>query len=192
MLPVNIAVAFNMILVFGAQFSQTKKQLVKSVSEAAYRPKHFLQKIPLNISAIIFLLSILGVFKVFTLDYSEKYYNYQLTGLVVFVIFSWVQVIAMKGLGNFYSQDVVILKKHQLQTNGIYKFCRHPQYLAQFFADIGIGFALLSYLIIPLAIIETILFIMRAKFEDSVLENHFKSEFLEYKKKTKSFIPFIW
>ena len=74
------------------------------------------------------------------------------------------QVKAFKSLGEFYSQEILIFKNHKLYKDGFYKIIRHPQYLFQILSDIGVGIALMGYVIIPIVIlIEIPLFLLRAR-----------------------------
>jgi protein-S-isoprenylcysteine O-methyltransferase Ste14 len=74
---------------------------------------------------------------------------------------------------------------------GPYKLLRHPQYLSQILVDIGGGLAVMSYVLLPIAIIEIPFLIMRAILEEKLLEKNFKERFADYKKKTGFLIPFI-
>ena len=67
---------------------------------------------------------------------------------------------------------------------------RHPQYLSQIVIDLGGAFATLSYVLLPLAIIQIPLLILRARFEEKLMEKHFKQEFTDYKKRTSFILPF--
>lgn len=192
--PINIILAINLFLTSSANFSGAKKGLKTSVVKSVERPVSFLQSVPPNISALIFVLTILGIFKVGTLpeDYEQKFYQWRIMGLVVNVIFSWLQILSYKTLGKNYAQDVVIMKEHNLITTGIYKFIRHPQYLSQIISDLGAGLALLSYLVFPITLlIELPLFISRAILEEKLLQKHFGEKFLAYKKKSGFIFPFI-
>lgn len=190
--PIKIFVIINMVLILYSQMTQTKSLLLKKVTKNHFMPKGYLQKLPLNLSAIIFLLSIVALFDIFKYESPDNLMNIRIIGLLVYVVFSWLQLSAIKNLREFYSQDVVILKNHELITTGSHKYIRHPQYLFAAISDIGIAFALMNYVLLPLAVIQLILFILRAKFEEDTLENHFKSSYSEYKKKTKFMIPFVW
>lgn len=190
--PIKIFVIINMVLILYSQMTQTKSLLLKKVTKNHFMPKGYLQKLPLNLSAFIFLLSIVALFDIFKYETPEKIMNYQVIGLIVYIGFSWLQLSAIKNLKEFYSQDVVILKNHELITTGLHKNIRHPQYLFAALSDIGIAIALMNYVLLPLTIIQLILFILRARFEEATLENHFKNEYSVYKAKTKFMIPFIW
>lgn len=192
--PINLILAINLFLTSSANFSGAKKGLKTSVTKSVERPVSFLQSVPPNISALIFVLTIFGVFKIGTLseNYEQKFYQLRLIGLVVYIIFSWLQVLSYKTLGKNYAQDVVIMKEHNLITNGVYKFIRHPQYLSQIISDLGAGLALLSYLIFPITLLfELPLFIARAILEEKLLQKHFGEKFLAYKKHSGFIFPFI-
>ncbi len=192
--PINLLVAINLFVSMSANYSGAKKGFKTSITKVAERPKTFLQNIPPNIAALILVLIILSIFKVGTLtgSYEKEFANVRYIGLGMFIVFSWLQVLAYKSLGNFYAQDIVIMREHKLVSSGLYKYLRHPQYISQILSDLGAGLALMSYLIVPLVLlIELPLFILRARLEENLLRNHFGDEFLKYKKRSGFFIPFL-
>lgn len=191
---INLLVGINLFLSITANASGAKKGLKSSISDVIERPKTYLQKLPMNIAAIVLILEILGVFKIGTIDISESdpLYTYRLIGLLFFIVFSWLQVWAYKIMGKNYSQEVIISKKQELVTSGPFKIVRHPQYVSQLLSDIGAGVALASYLVLPMVILILIpLFILRAILEEKLLLKRFPEEYKEYKKKTGFLIPFI-
>jgi len=192
--PINLLVAFNLFASMTANIGGAKKGFKVSVTGVAERPKTFLQKLPPNVSAVVVLLSLLGIFGLgtFQTEGPEEFINIRVIGLVLFIIFSWVQVWVYKSLGKDYSQEIVVLKTHNLHTTGAYKLIRHPQYVCQLLSDLGIGIALMSYLAVPVVVlIEIPLFIMRAAYEDRLLAKHFGEEFSAYKKRSGFMFPFI-
>lgn len=192
--PINILVALNLFATIGANFSGAKRGLKTSLIEVREKPKTFLQNWPPNIAAVILVLIICSIFGLGVADYKkvDHFFSFRMTGFTIFLIFSWFQVWSYKTLGKNYSQDIVILKNHELVVKGPYKFIRHPQYLGQILSDLGASIALLSYLSLPLVLfLEIPLLIMRAQEEEKLLEKYFKNTYLSYKKKTGGFIPFI-
>ena len=190
---INLLVGINLFLSLTANASGAKKGLKSTVSEVIERPKTYLQKWPLNIAAVVLILEILGVFKLGTLTIQEtdSLYSYRLIGLIVFLVFSWVQVWSYKTMGKNYSQEVVVSKKQELVTEGPYKYVRHPQYISQLISDIGAGVALASYLVLPVVLLLQIpLFILRALLEEKLLLKRFE-DYETYKKHSGFMIPFI-
>ena len=192
--PINLITAINLFVSMSANWGGAKKGLKTSITKVIERPVTYLQKTPPNVAALVFVLIILGLMKVGVLAdvYQKELLLFRIIGLIVFIVFSWIQIYSYKSLGKSYTQDIVILKDHKLISIGIYKYLRHPQYISQILSDLGAGIALLSYLIIPIVLfIQLPLFILRAKEEEKLLEKYFKKDFSEYKKKSGFFIPFI-
>lgn len=191
---INILVAINLLVSMSANFSGARKGLKISITKVVERPVTFLQAFPPNVAALVLVLTIISISNLGTLtaEYESKFFTVRIVGLIMFVVFSWLQVVAYKSLKNSYAQEVVIMKDHKLITNGIYKFIRHPQYLSQLLSDLGVGLALLSYIVVPVVVlIELPLFIMRAVLEDKLLQKYFGEEYSAYKKRSGFIIPFV-
>ncbi len=189
---INIISFVALIISIAANSTATKGGLRKSVIKSERRPKTYLQKTPLNVSALVLILQIFAIFEIGTLKYSIDLQYLRIFGVVTFVIFAWIQVKAFQNLKAFYTQDIAILKNHQLITTGMHKKIRHPQYISQVLSDFGLGLALLGYFVIPIVIfVELPLFILRAKKEDEMMNEYFGNKFEEYKKISGFIIPFI-
>lgn len=191
---INLLVGINLFISISANASGAKRGLKSTVSEVLERPKTYLQKWPLNVAALVLILQILGVFKLGTLEIPEgdSLYVYRLIGLIIFIIFSWIQVWSYKTMGKNYSQEIVVSKKQELVTSGPYKFVRHPQYISQLLSDVGAGLALASYAVLPVVIlIQVPLFLLRASLEEKLLQKRFDEDYIDYKKKTGFIFPFI-
>ena len=134
---------------------------------------------------------VLGIFKIGTFEYSSSNYTLRLIGLAVYLVFSWVQVWAYKTLGENYSQEIVVFKNHKLVVKGPFKFVRHPQYISQILMDLGASIAVMSYIILPIALFQIPFIIFRATIEDKLMNKHFGDEFKAYKTKSGFMIPFI-
>lgn len=189
--PINIIILLNVIGTFGANVTGAKRGLKSKVSEVKEKPKTFLQKFPPVISAVSLIALVFAVFQIGTLDYIEEYNSIRYIGLVVYLVFSWIQVWSFKTLGDNYSQDIMIKKNHELIMKGPFKIIRHPQYMSQILLDLGAAAATLSYLVGFLALIEIPIYIMRASAEDKLLSKYFAERFSEYKKKSGFMFPFI-
>lgn len=189
--PVNIIVAIIIIFSFASNLQGAKKGLHSTFTQAKEKPKTYLQKLPLFLATLTLLGLILGVFRIGTIEYREEYKTIRIAGLLIYLIFSFLQIWAYKSLGEYYSQDIVMFRNHKLIINGPFRLIRHPQYLSQILLDIGGGLATLSYIVLPLAVVQIPFIIMRASFEEKLLEKHFKEDYLQYKKRSGFMIPFI-
>lgn len=192
--PINIIIAVNLFVSMSANLAAAKKGLKSKLANVNEKPKTYLQKVPPNIAAFILILTVAAIFNlgVFSEEIKEKYFLYRIIGLVIFIVFSWIQVASFKSLGEYYSQDILIFKNHKLATSGFYKSIRHPQYLSQILSDFGVGVALMGYIILPIVLLlEIPLFIIRAKTEEKLLQKYFPDQYDVYKKKSGFMIPFI-
>jgi protein-S-isoprenylcysteine O-methyltransferase Ste14 len=189
--PVNIIILLNVIATFGANVTGAKRGLKSTVAEIKEKPKTFLQKFPPVVSMLSLVALVLAVFQIGTLEYTEEFNSIRYLGLAVYLLFSWIQVWSFKTLGDNYSQDIMVKKKHELVTKGPFKVIRHPQYLCQILLDLGAATATLGYIVGGLALIEIPIYILRASMEDKLLNKHFADEFSAYKKKSGFMIPFI-
>jgi protein-S-isoprenylcysteine O-methyltransferase Ste14 len=189
--PLNIIVLLNIVATFGANVTGAKRGLKSTVSEIKEKPKTFLQKFPPVLSTLSLLALIIAAFQIGTLEYIKEYNIIRYIGLAVYLVFSWIQVWSFKTLGDNYSQDIMIKKKHELVTKGPFKIIRHPQYFCQILVDIGGAMATLSYIVSGFVLIEIPIYIMRASLEDKLLAKYFGDQFDKYKKKSGFFLPFI-
>ena len=189
--PINIIIGINIIATFGANFSAAGKGIKSKLSQVTSRPATYLQNTPLYLATLILLSQILGVFQLGTFEYTTSLDALRITALIFYLCFSWIQIKIMKTLGDSYSQEIVIKKNHLLVTKGFYGYVRHPFYLSQIITDLSAGIALLSWIVLPLAIIQIPLLMLRAKKEDEIFEKYFKEEFKNYKKKTGFIFPYI-
>ena len=189
--PINIIAGLNLIATFGANVSGAKKGLRSVVGAAKDKPKTYLQKFPLVLATLTLVGLVLGIFKIGTFEYSSSNYTLRLIGLAVYLVFSWVQVWAYKTLGENYSQEIVVFKNHKLVVKGPFKFVRHPQYISQILMDLGASIAVMSYIILPIALFQIPFIIFRATIEDKLMNKHFGDEFKAYKTKSGFMIPFI-
>ena len=189
--PINIIILLNVIGTFGANVTGAKRGLKSQVSEIKEKPKTFLQKFPPIVSALSLIALVLAVFQIGTLNYTEDFNSIRYIGLIVYLIFSWIQVWSFKTLGDNYSQDIMIKKNHELIMRGPFNVVRHPQYICQILLDVGAAAATLSYVVGFLALIEIPIYIMRASTEDKLLNKYFAEKFSNYKKKSGFMIPFI-
>ena len=189
---INIISGVALIYSLFANSAAAKGGVKGAIIKNERKPKTFLQKTPLNISALILVFQILGLFQIGTLELSNNLLLIRILGLLVFIVFSWLQVASFKNLKENYSQQIVIKKNHNLVTTGYHKKIRHPQYISQMISDLGLGIALCSFLTVPLVLlVEFPLFILRARKEEELLKEHFGEQYDDYKKKSSFMIPFI-
>jgi protein-S-isoprenylcysteine O-methyltransferase Ste14 len=79
-----------------------------------------------------------------------------------------------------------------LVSEGIYKYIRHPMYGSFLFLSVGAFLKHISVFSIALTVIAILFLILTAKTEENEDIKFFGNPYLEYIKKTKMFIPFLF
>ena len=114
-------------------------------------------------------------------------------GFFLYVSACFLEVTARTEIGRFGTGDLVIEEDHQLYTEGIYKYIRHPIYTGGLIGIVGFGLVFRSIItLVGAAIVYFLILNMRAKEEERQLEEVFGDEYIEYKRTSKKFFPFIY
>jgi len=79
-----------------------------------------------------------------------------------------------------------------LVTDGIYRHIRHPQYTGFFLITLGMMVGWATIPLILLYVILLVLYVRLAKREEKDMQHEFGTEYEEYRKRTKMFIPFVY
>jgi protein-S-isoprenylcysteine O-methyltransferase Ste14 len=101
--------------------------------------------------------------------------------------------IAIGSLKRAFTVKVTILKDHQLKTDGVYRWVRHPSYTGMYIYGLGYGLALNSPLCMVLVLLAVwISTYARIPVEEAVLESHFGEAYINYKSKTWRLFPGLY
>ncbi|MDP9958758.1 methyltransferase family protein [Chryseobacterium lathyri] len=101
--------------------------------------------------------------------------------------------IIIRSLGRYFTVDVTIKQDHKIKKEGFYKYLRHPSYAFSLLTSLGLGLYLNNWASLVLAFLPPfIAFTYRIKVEEQALIEQFGEEYIEYRKKTKKLIPFIY
>jgi len=95
-------------------------------------------------------------------------------------------------LGKYFSAGLRISEYHKLVTQGIYRHVRHPAYLGVLLVWLGVPllFSSLYGFLAMLLLIPCYLY--RIRIEEKMVIEKFGKEYLEYMKRTKKLIPYIY
>lgn len=83
-------------------------------------------------------------------------------------------------------------KTTTLVTDGIYRYIRHPLYSSLLLLAWGIFFKSLSWIGSVLAIAASLFLLATARADESECTRFFGSQYQEYMKQTKMFIPYVY
>ena len=119
--------------------------------------------------------------------------NISYIGLALIIIGVAFRFTIVSSLGKFFTVNVAISQDHQLKTDGFYKYIRHPSYSASLLSFAGYGISLNNWisLILVVSSVATA-FLIRIRIEEKTLIDHFGGEYLEYMKRTKKLVPFVF
>jgi protein-S-isoprenylcysteine O-methyltransferase Ste14 len=115
-----------------------------------------------------------------------------IAGLALAVFGFFILLVAMGTLRWFHASTLVIREDHQLITHGVYRFTRHPIYLAVILVAIGVPlYASSMYgLLTMFALIP--IFLTRIRIEERLLTDEFGDAYRTYQETTSKLIPFIY
>jgi protein-S-isoprenylcysteine O-methyltransferase Ste14 len=99
---------------------------------------------------------------------------------------------ARRSLAGNWSTSVTIKKDHELIRHGLYKYMRHPIYSGVLLMLIGSVLVVGTLGAAAGFVLIFIAFWLKLRQEEKVMIKQFQEEYLEYKKMTKTLIPFIW
>ncbi len=95
-------------------------------------------------------------------------------------------------LGRYWSARITLAKDHQLIQTGPYRFVRNPIYFGGLVAVLGTAIVegeLRGVLAIVLLVIA---FLRKIRLEERYLRERLGSEYIEYQKRVKVLIPFVY
>lgn len=136
-----------------------------------------------------FTVGIATVIEYFTINRKINLFI-SLIGLGLYLFALVLRKSAIRALGKYHSIHIEIRAKHELIRKGPYKYIRHPYYCSVMLELLGfplIPNAFYSFLI-SLFIYIPLLFI-RLYYEEKAMIAKFGDEYINYKRKTRGFIP---
>jgi protein-S-isoprenylcysteine O-methyltransferase Ste14 len=117
-------------------------------------------------------------------------------GLVIYMLgmsfLFWARRTLGKNWGISTSLQAKLHDDHELIQSGPYALVRHPIYFGAWVFMLGLLLLYPMWVILILAISMVASFSMRAQREETVLEERFGNAWVEYRKRTKRIIPFIY
>ena len=123
--------------------------------------------------------------------------------IVVFAVLSVIgialsvwSIVYMKNVGKGNPMDAfnheVAPRTKSLMTEGPYRICRNPMLLGVFIYYIGVVILLASWKALLIFILYIAIMMVQVDREEKRLEADFGEDYIEYKRRTKKIIPFLW
>lgn len=123
------------------------------------------------------------------MDYGQR----QQIALIFFGLGLWIRYGAVMSLGRFFTTQVTIQLEHQLVSNGLYRWIRHPAYTGLLIAFAAAGFAMGDVMALLTLTIPTFVALnFRISIEEKILEKKFGSGYRDYQNKTWKLLPWLY
>jgi protein-S-isoprenylcysteine O-methyltransferase Ste14 len=114
------------------------------------------------------------------------------TGVVILLFAVWLLWQAHADLGRNWSSTLQITEGHQLVTQGIYSYIRHPIYAAVWLMSIAQVLMLPNWIAGPACLVLFLpVFLVRVPREERMMVDHFGEEYRDYMKRTGGIIPHL-
>jgi len=137
----------------------------------------------------ITISSILNIFGI-------AYYGGQWTsviGILGMAAGIYMRISAAKTLGRFYTRILKITDNHQLVEGGLYRYIRHPGYLADIILFVSAAITSRNLLCLIVILITTLpAYIYRIGVEEKMLLEQFGDVYRSYQKRSARLIPGIY
>ena len=114
-------------------------------------------------------------------------------GSLCLVFGLWLFHRAHADLGTNWSITLELRERHQLVTHGVYRWSRHPMYLALLVYSLGQMLVLPNWLAGPSYLVAMLLlFALRLRPEERMMQERFGKDYEAYMATTKRLIPRVW
>lgn len=152
-----------------------------------------------RLASIITITSLIGFHWLTIYTFSRQNHQFHSTtnqyltliGISLVCVAIIISQIAIRTLGKFFDR-LIIKTDHQLVTEGIYSFIRHPIYTSYILLFLGFCLILPSLSGFALCLVTCIVwFSNRISIEEQMLKEKFGEEYLSYCQQTKRLFPFI-
>lgn len=116
-----------------------------------------------------------------------------LAGIVCLAVGLWLFARSHADLGTNWSLTLEVRENHQLVTQGVYRYARHPMYLALLVYSVGQALVLPNWIAGPsYGIAMALLFAFRLGPEERMMVEEFGKDYEAYRRQTKCLIPGVW
>jgi protein-S-isoprenylcysteine O-methyltransferase Ste14 len=114
-------------------------------------------------------------------------------GILLLAIGLWLLYRSHADLGTNWSITLQIRERHYLVTHGVYRWSRHPMYLALLLIATGQALALPNWLAGPAYLVAMLLLVaLRLGPEERMMREEFGEDYEAYAATTKRLVPGVW
>jgi protein-S-isoprenylcysteine O-methyltransferase Ste14 len=100
---------------------------------------------------------------------------------------------AIRVLGRYFTREVATRADQPVVQNGPYKFIRHPAYSGTLLTVLGIGLAMTNWAsLVAILVCSFTGYFYRVLVEERALRRSLGPPYVEYMRRTKRFVPFVF
>lgn len=126
-------------------------------------------------------------------SFPSFHHSISILALILFILGLVVRWWAILTLGRAFSVNVALHSDQHVIQTGLFRVVRHPSYLGMVILFCAVGLAERSYAVMAIILIPiSIALAYRIHVEEVALREGFGQEYIEYSKRTKRLIPFIY
>jgi protein-S-isoprenylcysteine O-methyltransferase Ste14 len=143
--------------------------------------------VPLILLAIVVVIAI-GYARIGVLPHWLFY-----PGELLFIAGSLFTLWSYSLLGRYLSPYVQVMPEHKVIEAGPYRHIRHPGYLGQIVAYVGLGLALQSWVaLLAILTVAGSVLAYRIRLEEEFMATELGDRYVDYMARTKRLLPFVW
>ncbi|MFY9906571.1 MAG: isoprenylcysteine carboxylmethyltransferase family protein [Terriglobales bacterium] len=114
-------------------------------------------------------------------------------GLAILLAGSALRRYCFRTLGRYFTGNVKVHADQPVIEHGLYRFVRHPSYTGGMLMYLGTGLALTNWLsALILLAMGSVTYAYRVRVEEQALGSSIGQPYLEYMRRTKRFIPYVF
>jgi len=114
-------------------------------------------------------------------------------GLAVLLAGSALRRYCFRTLGRYFTGNVKVQADQPVIQEGLYRFVRHPSYTGGMLMYLGTGLALTNWLSTLIVVgMGIVTYSYRVRVEENALASSIGAPYVEYMRRTKRFVPFVF
>jgi protein-S-isoprenylcysteine O-methyltransferase Ste14 len=115
------------------------------------------------------------------------------TGILILLAGSMLRRYCFRTLGRYFTANVRVQADQPVIEDGPYRLVRHPSYTGGMIMYLGTGLALTNWLSTLILLgMGALTYAYRVRVEERALGNSIGRPYLEYMRRTKRFVPFVF
>ena len=114
-------------------------------------------------------------------------------GILILLAGSMLRRYCFRTLGRYFTGNVKVEADQPVIEDGLYRFVRHPSYTGGMLMYLGTGLALTNWLSALILVgMGAVTYAYRVRVEEQALGSSIGQPYLEYMRRTKRFVPFVF